>query len=263
MGAGAPLVLFAGPCVIEGREALLRIAETLAVLADRLRLPLVFKASFDKANRTSAAAFRGPGLEDGLADLCAVKEAFDLPLLTDIHHPEQAAPAAAVCDFLQIPAFLCRQTDLIRAAARTGAALNIKKGQFMAPGDMVHAVEKAVACGNRNVFLTERGTAFGYNDLVVDFRGLALMRKICPVVFDATHSLQRPGAAGGASGGSREYLPQLVRAAAAAGIDGLFLEVHPEPDRGLSDPATMFPLAELEPLIKSVLAVRVAAGEGA
>jgi 2-dehydro-3-deoxyphosphooctonate aldolase (KDO 8-P synthase) len=185
-----------------------------------------------------------------------------LPILTDIHHPEQAAAAAGVCDFLQIPAFLCRQTDLITAAARTGAAVNIKKGQFMAPGDMEHAVAKAVACDNRNVFLTERGTAFGYNDLVVDFRGLSVMRRFCPVVFDATHALQRPGGAGGASGGTREHVPLLVRAAAAAGVDGLFLEVHPDPERGLSDAATMLPLAGLEQLLAAALAVRAAAERG-
>jgi 2-dehydro-3-deoxyphosphooctonate aldolase (KDO 8-P synthase) len=227
----------------------------IAAIAARLGMPYVYKASFDKANRTSRKSHRGPGLEPGLEILRAVKEAIDAPVLTDIHEPAQAAVAAKWCDVLQITAFLCRQTDLLEAAARAGAAVNIKKGQFLSPWDMKHAVEKVRGAGNDRVFLTERGTSFGYNNLVVDMRSLQVMREYAPVVFDLTHSMQLPGA-GETTGGMRQFGESLARAATAAGIDGLFLEVHDNPAAALSDAATQWPLDQLEPLLKQVLAVR-------
>ena len=244
-----PFVL-AGPCVIENREITLATASALAAVAARLGLPLVFKSSFDKANRTSVTSFRGPGLDEGLSILAEVKRETGLPVVTDIHHPEQAAPVAEVADVLQIPAFLCRQTDLLVAAAATGRVVNIKKGQFLAPWDMKNAVDKVRASGNDNVWLTERGSTFGYNNLVVDMRSIAEMKKFdVPVVFDATHSVQIPGGLGGASGGQREYVPVLASAAVAAGADGVFMETHPDPDKALCDGPNSLPLDRMEGLL--------------
>jgi len=257
IGGGGPLALIAGPCVIEGREMALEIARLVARVSEEFGIPAVFKASFDKANRQSLDSFRGLGMEEGLAILGEVKGETGLPVVTDIHAPEQAARAAEVVDLLQIPAFLCRQTDLVVAAAATGKPLLIKKGQFMAPEDMGPIVEKAAGVGG--VLLGERGTTFGYHDLVVDMKGLAGMRRFgWPVVFDATHSVQLPGAAGGASGGQREFVAPLARAAAGAGIDALFVEVHPDPAQAKSDRETQLPLAELPELLKQVLAVEAA-----
>ncbi len=254
--------LVAGPCVLEDDELNLSVARTLAGLAARLSLPVIFKASFDKANRARLEAPRGPGLAAGLARLRRVRDETGLPLLTDIHAPAQAEAAAQVVDVLQIPAFLCRQTDLLVAAGRTGKPVNIKKGQWMAPEAMAHAVEKVRASGSPEVLVTERGTFFGYGDLVVDMRSFARVRAAagCRVLFDGTHAVQRPGAAAGASGGDREHTPALVRAAVAAGCDGLFLEVHPRPERAPSDAATMLPLDRLGPLVEAALRIREAAG---
>jgi 2-dehydro-3-deoxyphosphooctonate aldolase (KDO 8-P synthase) len=257
------LFLIAGPCVIESGEHAVLMARALAAAAGAAGLPLVFKASFDKANRTSLHSYRGPGLEAGLEILGRVKAESGVRLTTDIHEPWQAERAAQVCDVLQIPAFLCRQTDLLLAAGRTGARVNVKKGQFVSPWDMRYAVEKVRSTGNEKVWLTERGTTFGYQNLVVDMRSLAVMRSLgCPVVFDATHSVQLPGGAGSASGGQREFIEPLARAAVAAGIDGLFLEVHDRPEQALSDPATQFPLAELPRLLDTLLRIHRAASEG-
>jgi 2-dehydro-3-deoxyphosphooctonate aldolase (KDO 8-P synthase) len=223
---------------------------------------VVFKGSFDKANRSSHSSYRGPGEAEGLRILAKVRERHGLPVTTDVHDPRQAAAVAPRVDLLQIPAFLCRQTDLLVAAGETGVAVNIKKGQFMAPWDMRNAVEKVVSTGNGNVLVTERGTTFGYNNLVVDFRGLPAIRaSICPVIFDATHSVQLPGGAGDVSSGERKYVAPLARAAVAAGVDGLFLEIHPDPDRALSDGPNSLPLADVEPLLRTLLAIRAAAGE--
>ena len=264
IGAGHPLALIAGPCVLESEALSLEVAAFLADLSRRLALPVIFKGSFDKANRSSAASYRGPGEEEGLRILATIKEHFGLPVTTDIHEPAQAGRSAEVADLLQIPAFLCRQTDLLAAAGETGRPVNIKKGQFMAPGDMKHAVDKVIATGNEAVLVTERGTTFGYNNLVVDFRGLPLMRAVCPVVFDATHSVQRPGGAGTTSAGDREFVAPLARAAVATGVDALFLEIHPDPDRALSDGPNSLPLTAVEPLLLILLALREAAGrEGA
>jgi 2-dehydro-3-deoxyphosphooctonate aldolase (KDO 8-P synthase) len=260
VGEGGPLLLIAGPCVIESARQCLTLAKRLKAIAAEAGVPLVFKASFDKANRSSAASFRGVGQERGLAVLAEVKAAHGLPVLTDIHETQQAEPVAAVADVLQIPAFLCRQTDLIQAAARTGRAVNIKKGQFVAPQDMRQAVEKARAAGGRKVLLTERGTAFGYHNLVVDMRSLAILRTLgCPVVFDATHSVQLPGAAGVCSGGEREFVPLLARCAAAAGVDALFLEVAVDPAKAKCDAANSLAVDDLPALLATVLRVREAA----
>ncbi len=227
------LVMIAGPCVIESAELTLAIARTLKDYAAELNLPLIFKASFDKANRTSLTSYRGPGLKTGLEILARVKDEVGLPVISDVHQVADVEPAARVLDVLQIPAFLCRQTDLLVAAAQTGKAVNIKKGQFMAPWDMGPVVDKVFATGNRRLLLTERGATFGYNNLVVDFRSLPIMRSLgCPVVLDVTHSVQLPGGQGTCSGGQREYIPLLARAGVAAGVDALFMEVHPDPDRG-------------------------------
>ena len=260
--ADAPFFLIAGPCLLEDDALNLRVGEALAALSADLALPVIFKASFDKANRSRADGARGPGLDAGLERLQAVSRATGLPVLTDVHEPAQAAPAAEVCAALQIPAFLCRQTDLIEAAAATGRPVNLKKGQWMAPEEMAGAADKARAAGAAGVAVTERGTFFGYGDLVVDMRAFGRLRDAtgAPVVFDGTHAVQRPGRAEGASGGDPRHTPTLVRAAAAAGIDGLFLEVHPEPRRAPSDPATMLPLDRLRPLLRDVLAVREALG---
>ncbi len=260
IGRGNPLALIAGPCVLESEALSCAVAEFLADLSGRLSIPVVFKGSFDKANRSSAASHRGPGEEDGRRILGLVRQRFALPVTTDIHEPSQAERIASVVDLLQIPAFLCRQTDLLVAAARTGRPLNIKKGQFMAPRDMRHAVEKVTSTGNTGVLLTERGTTFGYNNLVVDFRGLPEMRACCPVVFDATHSVQRPGGGGAVSTGDREFVAPLARAAVATGIDALFLEIHPDPDRALSDGPNSLPLHSVEPLLRTLLALRESAG---
>jgi 2-dehydro-3-deoxyphosphooctonate aldolase (KDO 8-P synthase) len=254
---GDSFPFLAGPCVIESEERTLDVARRLAALAHRLGLPLVFKASFDKANRSSLKSFRGPGLEQGLRVLRRVREETGLPLLTDVHAPEQCSPVAEVCDVLQIPAFLCRQTDLLLAAARTGRAVNVKKGQFLAPEDARWAVEKVAGSGNHRVFVTERGVSFGYHNLVVDMRCFAILHELgIPVVFDVTHSLQLPGGGEGTTGGDRRFAEPLARAAVAAGADGLFLEVHPDPDRALSDAATQLTPERAEALAISVLELR-------
>jgi 2-dehydro-3-deoxyphosphooctonate aldolase (KDO 8-P synthase) len=258
-GAGRPLLWILGPCVIESHDLTLHIADTLAVLAQRLRLPIVFKASFDKANRTSGKTFRGPGLREGMKTLAAVKQKTGLPITTDIHETVQVGPVAEVCDLLQVPAFLARQTDLVQAAGRTGRAVNVKKGQFMAPWDMRHVVSKMHEVGNRNLLLTERGTTFGYGQLVNDMRAIPWMQDLgCPVIFDATHSVQMPGGMGDRSGGDRRMVPYLARAAVAAGCDGLFLETHPRPDEALSDGPNMIALADLAALIERCLHLRAA-----
>jgi 2-dehydro-3-deoxyphosphooctonate aldolase (KDO 8-P synthase) len=261
IGGGRPLVLIAGPCVIESREQCLRLAGLLRELSEQHGLPAVFKASFDKANRSSVDSFRGPGLERGLEILAAVRAATGLPLLTDVHEAGQAAPAAEVVDVLQVPAFLCRQTDLLAACGATGRAVNVKKGQFMAPHDMGNAVDKVRSTGNARVTLTERGSSFGYNNLVVDLRSLAIMRRFAPVVFDATHSLQLPGGLGRATGGAREFHLELARGAVAAGVDGIFAEVHEDPQHALSDATTQLAPAQLRRLVSHVVAVRAAVDE--
>ncbi len=256
IGAGAPLVLIAGPCVIEEARITLQIARTLAALRDALGIGVIFKASFDKANRTSAKGFRGPGPKKGLEILAEVRRTTGLPLLTDIHLPQQARIAAEVVDVLQIPAFLCRQTDLLIAAGTTGKVVNIKKGQFMAPRDMRQAVDKVRATGNDRVMLTERGSTFGYNNLVVDMRSLAIMRALdVPVVFDATHAVQLPGGQGTTSGGERQFVPLLSRAAVAAGVDAVFMEVHPCPDKALCDGPNSWPLDQVAALVKTLRAL--------
>jgi 2-dehydro-3-deoxyphosphooctonate aldolase (KDO 8-P synthase) len=256
LGGGAPLVVIAGPCVIESGTHALDLARALKAVADAVGVPLLFKASYDKANRTSPDAFRGPGLADGLRVLERIKADTGLPVLTDIHEPGQAAAVAGVADVLQIPAFLCRQTDLLTAAARTGRAVNIKKGQFLAPRDIRHAVAKVTAAGNPNVFVTERGTSFGYHNLVVDMRAFPIMRSLgVPVVFDVTHSLQLPGAGDGASGGLAEYIEPLARAGVAAGVDGVFFEVHEEPSRAKSDAQNALRLDRLAPLLRQLTAI--------
>ena len=258
-GPGRPLLWIAGPCVIESHDLTLQIADTLREMAGRLKLPLVFKASFDKANRTSGKSFRGPGLKEGLRTLEAVKRRTGLPITTDIHECHQAAPVAEVCDLVQIPAFLARQTDLIQAAGRTGRAVNVKKGQFMAPWDMRHVVTKMTEDCNEKLLLTERGASFGYGQLVSDMRSIPWMQDLgCPVIFDATHSVQMPGAAGDRSGGDRRMIPYLARAAVACGCDGIFLETHPRPDESLSDGPNMIPLNDLPVLVQSCLRIREA-----
>jgi 2-dehydro-3-deoxyphosphooctonate aldolase (KDO 8-P synthase) len=258
-GPGRPLLWIAGPCVIESHELTLRIADTLAELAQRLQLPLVFKASFDKANRTSGKSFRGPGLCEGMKTLDTVKRRTGLPVTTDIHERVQVAAVAEVCDLLQVPAFLARQTDLVQAAGKTGRAVNVKKGQFMAPWDMRHVVTKMGEVGNRNLLLTERGATFGYGNLISDMRSIPWMQDLgCPVIFDATHSVQMPGGAGDRSSGDRRMVPYLARAAVAAGCDGVFLETHPRPDEALSDGPNMIPLHELPELIQCCLRIRQA-----
>ena len=256
-GRGQPLLWIAGPCVIETHDLTLRIAERLRELAERLALPLVFKASFDKANRTSNKSFRGPGLQAGLRTLEAVKTRTGLPVTTDIHECHQAATVAEVCDLLQIPAFLARQTDLIQAAGRTGRAVNVKKGQFMAPWDMRHVVTKMAEVGNHSLLLTERGASFGYGQLVSDMRSIPWMQDLgYPVIFDATHSVQMPGAAGDRSGGDRRMIPYLARAAVACGCDGVFVETHPQPDKALSDGPNMIALDDLPALVECCLRLR-------
>jgi 2-dehydro-3-deoxyphosphooctonate aldolase (KDO 8-P synthase) len=247
------LVMIAGPCVIESAALTLEIARVLKGYAEELDLPLIFKASYDKANRTSVDSFRGVGLEAGLEILARVKEEVGLTVISDVHQVAEVAPAARVLDILQIPAFLCRQTDLIVAAAETGKPVNLKKGQFLAPWDMEAAVKKAWSTGNRQVILTERGATFGYNNLVVDFRSLPIMRSLgCPVVLDVTHSVQLPGGQGSCSGGQREFIPMLARAGVAAGVDALFMEVHPNPEAAKCDGPNSLPMAEVLPLWRSL-----------
>ncbi len=261
---GASLPVIAGPCVVESAERTLEAARLVAGIGERLGFRPIFKASFDKANRSSIRGFRGPGLVEGLAVLREVRAATGLPLLTDVHEPEQCAAAAAVVDVLQIPAFLCRQTDLVLAAARTGRAINVKKGQFMAPDDMRRVVEKVRSVGNERVTVTERGVSFGYHNLVVDMRSFALMQQDgIPVIYDVTHSLQLPGAGAEETGGDRRFAAPLARAAVAAGADGVFLEVHPDPEHALSDRATQLDPAQAEALLASLFAVRRAVLGGA
>ena len=255
------LFLVAGPCVIESETHTRSMADSIQRIAADLHVPFVFKASYDKANRTSVKSFRGPGLVEGTRILARIAKDTGLPILTDVHEPSHCEVAAEAVDVLQIPAFLCRQTDLLLAAARTGRAVNIKKGQFVAPSDMSHGVEKIRSTGNERVFLTERGSSFGYNNLVVDFRSLAIMRKLAPVVFDATHSVQQPSAANGVSGGQPEFIPLLARAAVAAGIDGLFVEVHDDPPNAKSDGANALDLKLLKPLLETLLAIRAVANQ--
>ena len=254
--------LIAGPCVIESEEMVLSIAKQMKDITDKLGIPYTFKASFDKANRTSISGFRGPGIEEGLRILQKVKDTYHLPICTDIHEPWQAEKAAEVCDILQIPAFLCRQTDLLVAAAKTGKCINIKKAQFLAPWDMKNCVEKVCQSGNDNVMLCERGTSFGYNTLVVDMTGLRVMKDMgVPVIFDATHSVQKPGGNGTSTGGNRQYVEYLAKAAVAVGVDGLFMETHPDPDNAKSDGPNMVPLGEMEELLKKLQKVYEAVNE--
>jgi len=262
IGGGARPVYIAGPCVIESPELVVEVATRLCEIAGRRNVPLIFKSSFDKANRSSRDGFRGPGLEQGLVALARVKNATGLPILTDVHEPAQAARAAEVADVVQVPAFLCRQTELLTACGRTGVPVNIKKGQFMAPEDMANAVEKVESTGNCRVTVTERGTSFGYHNLVVDMRSFAIIRRFAPVIFDVTHSLQHPGGLGHATGGAREFHPFLARAAAGAGVDGFFVEVHPDPARALSDAATQLTLEEFDTLVGQLEAVSEAVGGG-
>lgn len=261
VGPGQPLLLLAGPCVLESPELAADIAREMKKICADLDISYVFKASFDKANRTSLDSFRGPGLKEGLNQLARIRSEVGVPVVSDIHESSQVELAADVLDLLQIPAFLCRQTDLLFAAAKSGTTINLKKGQFVSPWDMKHAVGKIRAAGCKQLLLTERGASFGYNNLVVDMRSLPVMRGMgCPVIYDATHSVQLPGGAGGSSGGQREFIPPLARAAMAAGIDGLFMEVHPDPDKALCDGPNSWPLDQVEPLLKQLLAIREAAG---
>jgi 2-dehydro-3-deoxyphosphooctonate aldolase (KDO 8-P synthase) len=253
IGAGRPLAVIAGPCVIESQESALRHASLLKEAADRAGVPYIFKSSYDKANRSSGSSFRGPGLERGLEILAEVKRKVGVPILTDVHESAQVAAVQQVADVLQIPAFLCRQTDFVLAVANSGKVVNVKKGQFLAPWDIANVVDKILSTGNDRLLLTERGVSFGYNNLVSDMRSLVLMRELgYPVVFDATHSLQLPGGLGHASGGERKYIPALARAAVAVGVDALFMEVHENPDQALSDGPNSLPLKDFEKLIGAV-----------
>lgn len=254
-----PFFLISGPCVIEDEAITLRIAARLKELTDSLGIPFTFKASYDKANRTAITSFRGPGITDGLQTLAKVKETLDVPILSDVHRISEVAAAADILDVIQIPAFLCRQTDLILAVAKTGKPVNVKKGQFLAPWDMVNTVEKIRSVSSVQPMITERGVMFGYNNLVVDFRGIRIMQQTgCPVIFDATHSVQLPGGAGTQSGGQREFAPVLARAAIAAGADGVFLEVHEDPDKALCDGPNSLPLDQLRDLLVQLKAIKTA-----
>jgi len=259
VGGRSKLFLIAGPCVIESETHARALADALQRITSDLGVPYIFKASYDKANRTSVHSFRGPGLVEGTRILRRLAEATGLPVLTDVHEPGHCEIAAEAVDVLQIPAFLCRQTDLLVAAGQTGRAINVKKGQFVAPWDMKHTVEKVLSTGNQRIFLTERGTTFGYNNLLVDMRGLAVMRGLAPVVFDGTHSVQTPSAANGVSGGQPEFIPLLARAAVAAGVDGIFLEVHDDPANAKSDGANALDLKNLRPLLETLLAFHAVA----
>jgi 2-dehydro-3-deoxyphosphooctonate aldolase (KDO 8-P synthase) len=261
IGGGAPLLLIAGPCVIESDAHALRLAIAIRDIARRVGVPYVFKASYDKANRTSGRSFRGPGLDAGLRALSLVRDRAGVPILTDIHEPSHAAPVAEVADVLQIPAFLCRQTDVLDAAARTGRAVNIKKGQFLAPADMRHAIAKVTATGNHRVIVTERGCSFGYNNLVVDMRAFPIMRAFgYPVVYDVTHSLQLPGAGDGVTAGQAEFITPMASAGVAAGVDGVFLEVHENPAEAKSDAQNALRLDLLEPLLERLVAIHALSG---
>ncbi|HEX2714800.1 MAG TPA: 3-deoxy-8-phosphooctulonate synthase [Candidatus Acidoferrales bacterium] len=256
IGGPQPLFLIAGPCVIESEAHCAAIAERLAQIAAELEFPLIFKASYDKANRSSLSSYRGPGLIEGLRVLRKIKERFRLPILTDVHEPSHVGPAAEVCDVLQVPAFLSRQTDLLVAAGKSGRAVNLKKGQFLSPWEMAHAVEKVASAGNEKIILTERGTSFGYQNLVVDMRSFPILRKLgCPVVFDVTHSVQLPGGAGKSSGGQPEFVEPLARAGTAIGVDGIFLEVHDNPPKALSDGANALPLDQLRALLGRLMRI--------
>lgn len=256
VGPREPLFLIAGPCVVESEAIVMGIAETMKAITTRLGIPYVFKASFDKANRTSAASYRGPGLEEGLRVLEKVKRELELPVLTDVHEDTPIDEVASVVDVLQTPAFLVRQTNFMTRVARAGLPMNVKKGQFQAPSDMVHVVEKCRDAGNQQVMVCERGVSFGYNTLISDMRGLAIMRETgCPVVFDATHSVQQPGGQGASSGGQSALVPVLARAAVAAGISGIFMETHPDPKSALSDGPNMWPLGRMEALLETLVAV--------
>jgi 2-dehydro-3-deoxyphosphooctonate aldolase (KDO 8-P synthase) len=259
VGTGQPLLLIAGPCALESEELARRVAGEMQEICGRLGLSYVFKASFDKANRTSLDSYRGPGLEEGLSILSRIREEMQVPVISDIHECSQVAAAAEVLDLLQIPAFLCRQTDLLVAAAQTNKPINLKKGQFVSPWDMGNGVNKIRGAGGNKIMLVERGASFGYNNLVVDMRSLPVMRGFgCPVIFDATHSVQLPGEAGGSSGGQREFIPPLSRAAVAAGIDGLFMEVHPDPDKALCDGPNSIALDQIEKLLVQLVRIREA-----
>lgn len=262
VGTGQPLFLIAGPCVLESEDMAWEVAGKMKEVCERLGISYVFKASFDKANRTSLDSFRGPGLERGLRLLGRLREDIGVPIVSDVHDISQVDKAAEVLDIIQIPAFLCRQTDLLVAAAHSGRTVNIKKGQFVSPWDMQYAVEKVRSAGGERILLTERGSSFGYNNLVVDMRSLPIMRSLgCPVIYDATHSVQLPGGAGGSSGGQREFIPPLTRAAVAAGVDGLFMEIHPDPEKAKCDGPNSWPLDKAEQLLKQLLAVRKAVAE--
>ena len=257
IGSGQPLMLIGGPCALESEEIARTVAGTMKEICGRLGLSYVFKASFDKANRTSLSSFRGPGLTRGLAILADIRAQFSVPVISDVHEISQIAPAAEVLDILQIPAFLCRQTDLLVAAAQTKKPVNVKKGQFVSPWDMQNVVNKLRGAGCNEILLTERGASFGYNNLVVDMRALPVMRGLgCPVIFDATHSVQLPGGSGTASGGQREFIAPLARAAVAAGIDGIFMEIHPDPSAALCDGPNSIPLGEVESLLRQLVAIR-------
>jgi 2-dehydro-3-deoxyphosphooctonate aldolase (KDO 8-P synthase) len=258
-GNGAPFLWIAGPCVMESRELILRVADELAAFAAKAKVQLVFKSSFDKANRTSGKSFRGPGLQEGLKLLAEVRQRTGLPVTTDVHETAQAEAAGQAVDIIQIPAFLARQTDLLLAAGKTGKAVNVKKGQFMAPWDMKNVVAKLKEVGNPNLMLTERGTTFGYGNLVNDMRAIPWMQDLgCPVIFDATHSVQTPGSQGTSTGGDRRMVPFLARAAVAAGCDGIFVETHPDPDKAMSDGPNMIPLAEFPRLVEICQRIRAA-----
>ncbi len=262
VGPGHPFVLIAGPCVIESAALARETAARLKAIAENLSVPLVFKSSYDKANRTSLDSFRGPGIEEGLKILADIRREFDIPVISDVHDASQVDLAAEVLDIIQIPAFLCRQTDLLIAAAETKKPINLKKGQFMSPWDMENAVRKMKSTGNTSIILTERGFMLGYNNMVVDMRSFPVLRSLgCPVVYDATHSVQLPGGAGTSSGGQREFIPPLTRAAVAAGVDGLFMEVHPDPDHALCDGPNSLPLDQVEPLLKVLLRIHKALKE--
>jgi len=262
VGPGHPFLFIAGPCVLESAELAREVAAALKEIAGRLAISFVFKSSFDKANRTSLDSYRGPGLDEGLKILAGIRQDYNVPVISDIHETQQVDAVSTVLDVLQIPAFLCRQTDLLVAAARSGKAINLKKGQFVSPWDMANAVNKIRASGNRNMMLCERGFALGYNNLVVDMRSLPVMRSLgCPVIFDATHSVQLPGGAGGSSGGQREFIPPLARAAVAAGLDGIFMEVHPRPEKALCDGPNSMPLDRVESLLQTLLQIHAVVSE--
>jgi 2-dehydro-3-deoxyphosphooctonate aldolase (KDO 8-P synthase) len=257
IGGGNELVLIAGPCVIENLESTMAAAAFLKDLTDELQIPFIFKTSYDKANRTSLSSYRGPGLSKGLDIISTIKDKLGIHVLSDVHRFSEIAPAAQLLDVIQIPAFLCRQTDFVTAVSEAGRPVNIKKGQFLAPRDVQHIIEKVLSTDNRQIMVTERGTSFGYNNLVVDFRGLASMRALgWPVIFDATHSVQLPGGAGKVSGGQREFVPVLARAAVAAGVDGIFMEAHEDPDRALCDGPNSLPLERMRPLLKQLKAIQ-------